>query len=163
MGRVIDVVVTLGLEEEMAGLARRHRDQPAEQRRHHRIDEYHHVGDQKTGSADEVQALVDAAVVIVAMVVPALGSQFLQEILDHFFSPKSVVILFTGIRCPPCDIIIMTYKDVRRCDDARDGCARQAAAATSILRKRTSEKRPSGGTRRRSTNSMPRAPASHLA
>jgi hypothetical protein len=32
-----------------------------------------------------VKALVDPAVVIVAMVVPALDSQLLQEILDHSF------------------------------------------------------------------------------
>jgi len=34
------------------------------------------------------------------------------------------------------------------------------ALASSTLRKRTSEKWPSGGIRRRSTSSMPRAPAS---
>src|SRR6476660_8072381 len=101
MSRVIDVVVTPGLEEEMAGLARRHRDQPAEQRRHHGIDEYHHIGDQKTGSADEVQALIDTAVVIVAMIVPALGSQFLQEILYHGSPPKCSGFCLQGfdVRC----------------------------------------------------------------
>ena len=40
--------------------------------------------------------------------------------------------------------------------------SRQAAAATSTLRKRTSEKWPSGGMRRRSASSMRSAPASHL-
>jgi hypothetical protein len=38
-----------------------------------------------------VQRLVDAAVVIIAMVVPALCSQFLQEVLDHFLPPHSLV------------------------------------------------------------------------
>jgi hypothetical protein len=38
-----------------------------------------------------VQALVDAAVVIVAMVVPALDSQLFQEILDHSFPRENGV------------------------------------------------------------------------
>ena len=42
----------------------------------------------KLDGADEVQALIDTAVVIVAMVVPALSSQLLPEILDHSFPQK---------------------------------------------------------------------------
>ena len=79
VGRLVDVVVALRLEEEMTGLPRGHRDQPADQRGSHRIDEQQHIGDQEAERADEVQALVDAAVMIVAMVVPALGSQLLAE------------------------------------------------------------------------------------
>jgi hypothetical protein len=74
----------------MTGLAARHRDQPAYQRRNHGIDEQHHIGEHEADRADEVQALVDPAVVIVAMVIPALGSQFLQEVLDHLVSPRSL-------------------------------------------------------------------------
>src|SRR6478735_10510949 len=108
---------------------------------------------------------------------------------------------FTGIRCRPCDIIILSCDDVQRRDDARvtlsphpeergtrvskdEGRAAsagpswfetaltrlltmrsdgQAALATSTLRKRTSEKWPSGGIRRRSASSMPLAPESHFA
>src|SRR5256885_5565207 len=47
MGRVIEVIVTLGLEEEMARLTRGHGNQQAEQCRHHRIDEQHYIGDQE--------------------------------------------------------------------------------------------------------------------
>jgi hypothetical protein len=41
--------------------------------------------------------------------------------------------------------------------------SRHAALATSTLRKRTSEKWPSGGIKRRSASSMPLALASHFA
>src|SRR6266702_8869171 len=58
-----------------------------------------------------------------------------------------------------------------RASMVRDGATRllamrgnsYAALATSTLRKRTSEKWPSGGIRRRSASSMPFALASHLA
>ncbi|MGY4266828.1 hypothetical protein ACVJF2_005398 [Bradyrhizobium sp. USDA 4519] len=69
----------------MTGLARGHRDQPADQRRHDRIEEQHHIGEQEAQRADEVQALVDPAVMVEAMVIPTLGTQLLQEILDHWF------------------------------------------------------------------------------
>ena len=46
---------------------------------HRRIDEEQRIGDQEADSAEQVQALVDAAVVVVAMVVPALLAEFLQE------------------------------------------------------------------------------------
>jgi hypothetical protein len=47
----------------------------------HRIGEHHRVGDEKADRAHEVQGLVDAAVMIVAVVVPALSTQFGQETL----------------------------------------------------------------------------------
>ena len=105
---MIDVVVAARLEEEVTGLPRRHRDQPADQRRHHGVEEQHHIGEQEARRADEVQRLIDAAVVIITMVVPALGSQFLQEILDHSLPPNSFGLVFTGIRCPACDIMMLT-------------------------------------------------------
>jgi hypothetical protein len=83
VGGVVDVVVPPRLEEEVTGLPRGHGDQPADERRYHRIDEQHRIGEQEARGADEVQRLVDAAVVVIAVVVPALGSQFLQKILDH--------------------------------------------------------------------------------
>jgi hypothetical protein len=76
------------LEEEVAGLARGHRDQPADQRRHQRVEEHHDIADDEADGADEVQALVDPAVVIVAMVVPALDAKLLKEAFDHSFPPK---------------------------------------------------------------------------
>ncbi|MGY3469508.1 hypothetical protein ACVW0I_006379 [Bradyrhizobium sp. LM6.11] len=71
------------LEEEVTSLARGHRHQPADQRGDHGVDEQPDIGEQKAQRADEVQALIDAAVVIVAMVVPALDPQLLEIILDH--------------------------------------------------------------------------------
>src|SRR6267142_506257 len=161
--RLVDVVVSPRLEEEVTGLPRGHGDQPADERRYHGIDEQHRVSKQKARGADEVQRLVDTAVVIEAMVVPALGSQFLQEVLDHSLPPNAFGFVFTEIRCPACDIIMLTCDGLQRRDDATAAAMRQAAAATSTLRKRTREKCPSGGTRRRSASSMPRAPASHCA
>ena len=135
VGRVVDVVVALRLEEEVTGLARGHRDQPADQRRHRRIDEQHHIGEQEARRADEVQRLVDPAVVIITMVIPTLGTQFLQEILDHCSSPKFFRAEFTGIRCRPCDIMIMTYDLIQRRVDAElsrsgDGRGRLGFAET---------------------------------
>jgi len=89
VGRLVDVVVPPGLEEEMAGLARGHRDQPADQRGYQRIEEHHDVADHETDGTDEVQALVDSAVVVVTVVVPALDAQLLHEALDHCF-PQEV-------------------------------------------------------------------------
>jgi len=46
------------------------------------------------------------------MVIPALGPQLLQKILDHLVSPRSFSILRTGTRCLPYDIIKMTHDKV---------------------------------------------------
>src|SRR5207249_4138394 len=137
---LVDMVVTPRLEEEVTGLTRGHRDQPADQRGHHRIEEDHRIAEQETRGADEVQRLIDAAVVVVAMVVPALGLQFLHEVLDHDSPPNSFGLMITGIRCPACDIIEMSYEALQRRTDASPGVARYATLATSTLRKRTSEK-----------------------
>ncbi|HXQ84210.1 MAG TPA: hypothetical protein VN769_09105, partial [Xanthobacteraceae bacterium] len=39
----------------------------------------HHIGKQKTQRADEVKRLIDPAVMIVAMIVPALDPQSLEK------------------------------------------------------------------------------------
>src|SRR6267143_6870341 len=88
VGRMVDVIVALWLEEEVTRLPGRHRDQPADQRGSNRINEQQWISDQKAGGTDKVQALVDAAVMVVAMVVPPLSSQLLAEILDHFRPPS---------------------------------------------------------------------------
>ena len=44
----------------------------------------------KLDGAHEVQALVDPAVMIIAMVVPALDTQLLAEILDHDLPQEEV-------------------------------------------------------------------------
>ena len=76
---LVDLVVVLGLEEEVADLPAGHRHQPADQRRHRRIGEHQHVGAQEADRAHQVQRLIDPAVVVVAMIVPALHSQSLRE------------------------------------------------------------------------------------
>ena len=77
------MVVAARLEEEVAGLPRRHRDAPGQDRGVSRIDEQQAVSDDEADRADQVQALIDAAVVVIAVVVPALRAQFLQEWLFH--------------------------------------------------------------------------------
>src|SRR6202035_2587121 len=101
------------LEEEMPGLTRGHGDQPADQRGGHRIEEHQEIADHKADGADEVQALVDPAVMIIAMIVPALDAQLLTEVLDHALPQNNRSIRFTGIRCKRCDIIEMSYHRIR--------------------------------------------------
>ncbi len=79
VGRLVDLVVAARLEEQVADLAGRHGGQPADQRGHRRIGERHDVGAQEARRAHEVERLVDLAVMVVAMVVPALHFQFVQE------------------------------------------------------------------------------------
>ena len=59
----------------MSGLARGHRNAPSDQGREGWINKQEHVGDHEGHRAEEVQRLVDAAVVVVAVVVPALDAQ----------------------------------------------------------------------------------------
>ncbi len=77
--RLVDVVVALRLEEQMTGLPRGHGHQPADQGSGHGIHENHGVADEEAEGADKVQSLVDPAVMVVAMVIPALLPQFRQE------------------------------------------------------------------------------------
>ena len=80
VGGLVDLVVALGLEEEVPRLPADHGDQPADQRGGHRIREHHDVGDEEADRAQQVQRLIDAAVVVVAMIVPSLCSQFRPKI-----------------------------------------------------------------------------------
>jgi hypothetical protein len=82
---LVDVVVAARLEEEVAGLARGHREAPRQQRGAGRVDEQQPVGRQEAQRTDEVQALVDAAVVVVAVIVPALAAQLLQQFIHGWF------------------------------------------------------------------------------
>ena len=72
---VVDVVKAAGFEEEMPGLTAGHRDTPRDQASECRIGEQAHVGDEEAARADEVQRLVDAAVMVVTMVVPTLNAE----------------------------------------------------------------------------------------
>jgi hypothetical protein len=77
VSRLVDRIVALGLEEEVPDLAAHHRHQPGDQGRGHGIGEQSHVGGEETEGAHQVQRLVDAAVVIVPMIVPTLCTQSL--------------------------------------------------------------------------------------
>ncbi len=79
VGRLVDLVIALGLEEEMTGLPGRHRNQPADQRRQRRVREHQRIGDEEADRADQVQGLVDPAVVIITMIVPSLQFEGLEE------------------------------------------------------------------------------------
>jgi len=74
MRRVVDVVIALGFEEEVARLAADHGDEPADQGGHHGILEHHHISDDETQRAQKMQGLIDPAVVVKTMIVPTLGA-----------------------------------------------------------------------------------------
>jgi hypothetical protein len=86
MRGVVDVVIALRFEEEVSGLTADHGDEPADQGGHHRVLEHHHVGDDETQCAQEMQGLIDAAVVVETMIVPTLGPQFCQKALHRWSS-----------------------------------------------------------------------------
>jgi phage tail tape-measure protein len=73
--RLVGGVVVARLEEEVPDLARGHREQPRNQGGDRRLGEQHRVGADETERADKMQRLIDAAVMIVAMVVPALAGE----------------------------------------------------------------------------------------
>src|ERR1700749_4781622 len=77
----IDRVVALGLEKEMTGLAADHRYQPADQRGFHPIEKHGDGSDYEDDRTKKVQGLIDAAVVVITMIVPALSFEFRQKTL----------------------------------------------------------------------------------
>jgi len=79
VAHLVDVVEAAGLEEEVAALPRHHRDAPADDGCECRVHEEQRVGDEEADRADEVQRLVDAALVIEAVVVPPLLREFAHE------------------------------------------------------------------------------------
>jgi len=83
VGSLIDMVVALWFEEEMACLTRRHCDQPRDHGGDHRIDEQISISDQKAAGADQMQRLVDQAMVVVAVVIPALFAQHFSKTLTR--------------------------------------------------------------------------------
>src|SRR6202789_3494290 len=85
VARAIDRVIALGLEKEMAGLAADHGYEPTDQRRLHRIEEHGDISDDEADGTQEVQGLIDAAVVVVTVIVPALSHEFRQKTLHVGF------------------------------------------------------------------------------
>jgi hypothetical protein len=83
---LIHHVVIFWLEEEVTNLAAGHGQEPPDQRRYRRILEHHRVGKEKACGANQVQRLIDPAVMIEAMIVPPLHSQGFEE-APHMTSP----------------------------------------------------------------------------
>jgi hypothetical protein len=81
--RLVHLVIALRLEEEVADLPAGHGEQPAHQRRRRGAGEYQHIGAEKASRADEVQRLIDPAVVVIAMIVPPLHLESLPEAVHH--------------------------------------------------------------------------------
>ena len=71
VGRLIDLIVAFGLEEEMSRLPTRHRHAPGQQGGIGRVHEQERVRRDKAQRAQEMEALVDSAMMVVAMIVPA--------------------------------------------------------------------------------------------
>ena len=76
---VIDLVISARLEEEMADLARGHRDNPAQQGGRTWINEQERVAGHEADRTQQVQRLVDPAVMVIPVIVPALQVQLFAE------------------------------------------------------------------------------------
>ncbi len=76
---LVDMVVAARLEKEVAGQTRCHRHTPGENGGQGRVDEQQAIGHDEAHRTQQVQGLIDAAVVVVAGVVPALDGEFLQK------------------------------------------------------------------------------------
>ena len=85
VGRLVDVVVALGLEEKVPGLPADHRHQPADERRLGRVRERRDVGNDEADRAQQVQRLIDTAVMIETVIVPSLSLQFRQKASHDWF------------------------------------------------------------------------------
>jgi len=81
--RLVDVVIAQRLKEEMTGLPRSHRNQPGNQRSPGGVDEQHHISHQKTHGTQKMQGLIDSAMVVIAVVIPALNLQGIQKIFHR--------------------------------------------------------------------------------
>jgi hypothetical protein len=84
---VVDFVVTFGLEEEVPSLPADHCHQPANQRRGCWILEDKTVRGKKAKRAQQVERLINATVMIVAVVVPPLDSQSFEKTLHAVSFP----------------------------------------------------------------------------
>src|SRR5258708_2898263 len=81
VGRPVDLVVTLGLEEKMPGLPADHGYQPADQRGFRRVRKRRDVSNDEADRAQQMQRLIDTAVMIVTMIIPSLCPQFRPKTL----------------------------------------------------------------------------------
>ena len=102
VGGLVDFVVAFGLEEKMSGLAAGHGDTPGQQGRIGGINEQQPVGSNKAQGAQKVQALVDPAVVVVAMIVPAQDF----ERLEKLFHVRPIKKGDRAILALVCDVLV---------------------------------------------------------
>ena len=72
------MVIAARLEKEVTRLAACHRNCPGQQRSPSRIDEQQCIRGYKTQGTEKVQTLVDAAMVVIPVVIPALGFQLFE-------------------------------------------------------------------------------------
>ena len=79
MRGLIHLVVVFRLEHQMADLPAGHRYQPRQQCGQRGILEHDAVGDDEGDGAEKMQSLVDAAMVVITVVVPALNFEELKE------------------------------------------------------------------------------------
>src|SRR5262249_30203045 len=116
----------------MTDLTRGHRHEPADQRRNRRILKHHRIGRQKAYGAYEMQQLVNAAVMIIAMIVPTLHSQGLEKALH--------------ISSPCCTWMSMLWRfDESGVTGARMGPRHCSPEEEGIKRRRAPPVRPHGG------------------
>ncbi len=98
--RLIVVIVATRLEEKVPRLARRSSDtsQPTSAG-NHRIEKQHHIRNEKAQRTDKMERLIDAAVVIIAVIVPALFAKRFSKL--HGGSPcvKTLRIRGSEVRC----------------------------------------------------------------
>jgi hypothetical protein len=80
VGGLVDFVIPFWLEEEMSSLAACHRDTPGQQGRVGGVNEQQPVRGYKAKGTQEVQALVDPAMVVIAMIVPTQDFERLEKL-----------------------------------------------------------------------------------
>ncbi len=129
VARLVDVVVVARLEEKVPALAAGHADEPRQEHRDRRMLEDQEVRADEAGRAQQVERLIDAAVVVVAVVVPALLPEGFKEILPFVVVSRSLV-------------------------DELGWGMRLTATLAGALPKRMTEKWPKGGTGWRSMSVM---------
>jgi len=80
---VVYLVEALRLEEEVPNLPGHHRGKPASHYSGDQVREHQHIGAQEADRTEQVQRLVDPALMIIAMIVPPLGSENLKKAVYH--------------------------------------------------------------------------------
>ena len=78
VGGLINLVITAWLKKEVTGLAAGHRHRPCEQGGPCWLNEQQDVRDNKNDCAQQMQTLVNTAVMVVTVVVPTLRLELLQ-------------------------------------------------------------------------------------